>query len=183
MANSGTFNRRDLARIGAGIAVGSATMAAGSLAAAESPAHAPAKQVTVPADDKLAIMELIALYTWSYDTGDTPGIQATFTDDGKLYGFHDEVFDKEAMTDFFAGIYKMRGSNGWQHLNDHHVFRDYDGENCTVYSYYTMVEADAAGSNGQVKAMGYYISHCRKIGGEWKFAERRIIRWDSKRPW
>jgi hypothetical protein len=78
----------------------------------------------------------------------------------------------------------MRKDNGWQHLTDHHVFTQYDGKSCRVYSYYLMPESDNAGGNGHVRAMGYYVSHCvKQPDGRWLFARREVFRWNGKRPW
>lgn len=136
-----------------------------------------------PADDRLAIIELIAIYSWAYDTEDGHALASTFTDEGVL-----EVFGSVKASDragFIAMIEEaaaMKGEHGWQHLTDHHVFRDYDGMHCTVYSYYTMPESDANGGNVTVRAMGYYVSHCVRTPDGWRFARRSVTRWNGKAP-
>jgi hypothetical protein len=77
----------------------------------------------------------------------------------------------------------MRGEHGWQHRTDHHVFRDFGGRHCTIYSYYLMPESDAAGGDVRVRAMGYYISHCQKLTDRWLFKKREVVRWNGKTPW
>lgn len=157
-----------------GIAVPTATPAAATRRAA----------THVPADDKLSIIELMARYAWAYDTSDVAGFTQTFTADGIIEifgnvlvrGWHD-------VPAFLATAYEMRKGNGWQHLTDHHVFEEYDGKRCTVYSYYLMPEGDPSGSNVHLRAMGYYVSRCVKIGNDWLFSKRSVFRWNGKKPW
>jgi hypothetical protein len=76
----------------------------------------------------------------------------------------------------------MKGDHGWQHLANHHVFSDYDGKSCKIYSYYTMAESDLQGGNLNMRAMGYYASNCARSENGWLFAERSIVRWNGKAP-
>lgn len=178
-ADGSNLSRRDLARLGAGMAVAAPALAAG-------PAEARAagkKPSRVPVEDRLDIIELMARYAWAYDTNNVPDLLATFTADGTMYAFGDPVGGRDKIAEMIAGNAERRGTAGWQHLTDHHVFRDYTGDRCTVYSFYTMMEGDAAGANGRVRAMGYYTSYCRKENGEWLFARRDVTRWNGKRPW
>jgi hypothetical protein len=140
--------------------------------------------VSPPADDKLAIIELMALYAWSYDTSDVQGFAQTFTPDGVIEIFGKEAArGREALPAFLDTAYAMRKDNGWQHLTNHHVFQAYDGKSCTVYSYYLMPESDTSGGNVHLRAMGYYVSHCVKTDGRWLFAKRSVFRWNGKTPW
>jgi hypothetical protein len=125
----------------------------------------------------------MARYAWAYDTSHVEALAATFTPDGVL-----EVFGKPLVTGrsgfagFLAMAADMRKDHGWQHLSDHHVFADYDGRRCKVYSYYLMPESDQTGGNVQVRAMGYYVSHCVRTGDGWLFAKREVLRWNGKQP-
>lgn len=166
--------------------IGSLLGLAGAVAASKSaaqPASKPQAGNGPPADDRLAIIELTAIYAWAYDTGDAKALAATFTADGVL-----EVFGTKRVTgeEGFAAMIEeaatMRGAHGWQHLSDHHVFRDYDGQSCTLYSYYTMPESDPNGGNVTLRAMGYYVSHCVRTTAGWRFAKRTVTRWNGKAP-
>jgi SnoaL-like domain len=138
----------------------------------------------VPADDKLSLIELMARYAWAYDTNDVDGFAATFTPMGKLVVFGNELaHDRSSIATFLESAVKMRGEHGWQHRTDHHVFRDFDGRHCTIYSYYLMPESDPAGGNVHLRAMGYYISYCQKSAGQWLFQKREVVRWNGKTPW
>lgn len=135
------------------------------------------------ADDRFALLELIARYAWAYDTEDAAALAATFTEDGVL-----EVWGKvmasgrAAFAPLIDQARMMKGEHGWQHLADHHIFRDYDGQRCTIYSYYTMPESDDSGGNVTVRAMGYYISHCQRTNEGWLFEKRSVARWNGKAP-
>lgn len=136
-----------------------------------------------PADDRFAIFELIAHYAWSYDTANAAGLAATFLPDGVLEVFGNVLISGHSdIPAFLEQAAQMRGEHGWQHLSDHHLFRDYDGERCMVYSYYTMPEGDARGGNVTVRAMGYYISHCVRTPDGWRFAKRSVVRWTGVSP-
>jgi hypothetical protein len=137
----------------------------------------------ISAADRLDIIELMARYAWAYDTSNAAALADTFTADGVL-----EIFGRVAISSpemvpgFLETARQMRGDHAWQHLTDHHIFRDYDGKACTVYSYYLMPQGDATGGNGTVRAMGYYVSHCVRQGGSWRFARRSVHRWNGQAP-
>lgn len=136
------------------------------------------------AEDRMAIIELMALYAWNYDAGDANGFAQTFTEDGVLEIFGQErARGREAIAAFISTAFEKRGEEGWQHLTDHHIFRDVEQDRCSVYSYYLMPISDKNGANVQTRAMGYYVSDCRRIDGQWLFAKRAVFRWDSTKPW
>ena len=138
---------------------------------------------TPPADDQLAIIELMARYAWAYDTDDAHALASTFTEEGILEVWGKVMASNKAdFEQIISQGHAMRGDHGWQHLTNHHLFRDYDGQNCTVYSYYTMPESDPNGGNVTLRAMGYYVSHCVRIGGDWFFKKRSVSRWNGKAP-
>jgi len=173
------LSRRDLAIAASGLSL-AATVATPAGAAGQAPASSP---VRVPAEDRLDIIELMARYAWAYDTSHAEALGATFTLDGVL-----EVFGKPLVTNragfkqFLAMAADMRKDHGWQHLTDHHVFADYDGSRCKVFSYYLMPEADASGGDVHVRAMGYYVSHCIRTDAGWLFEKREVLRWSGKQP-
>lgn len=176
-----TSRRRFAGLLGALFCLSSGASAANAATGAAEPAGGAAGGP--PADDRFAIMELMARYAWAYDTGNAQALAATFTEDGVL-----EVFGRVMVSGrggfpaMIAEAAGMKGEHGWQHLTDHHIFRDYDGRRCTVYSYYTMPESDANGGNVTMRAMGYYVSDCVRAEGGWLFAKRSVVRWNGKAP-
>ena len=139
---------------------------------------------SAPAEDRMAIIELMARYAWAYDTDDAAALASTFTPDGVLEVFGNAMVSRPAehIPAFIAQAKSMKGEHGWQHLTDHHLFRDYDGQRCTVYSYYIMPEGDRSGGNVSLRAMGYYVSHCVRTAQGWRFAKRAVVRWNGKSP-
>ncbi len=176
-----TVSRRRMTIALAGAAGLGLTGAALGAQTAPVPAGKPAR---IGAGDKLAIIELIGLYAWYYDCGDAAAFAGTFTEDGVL-----EIFGtprgqgRAAIEAFIRTGFEMRGDAGWQHLTDHHHFRDYTGNSVKVYSYYLMPVSDANGGNVTLRAMGYYVSDCVKVDGEWLFARREVFRWTGALPW
>jgi roadblock/LC7 domain-containing protein len=156
---------------------------AGHLAAANAGESSGAAR-QLPVVDRLALLDLIANYAWGYDTNNLALFAGTFTPDGELVVFGNLLAKgRDSMGAFLKSAAQMRGAHGWQHRTDHHVFRDYAGKACTIYSYYLMPESDAAGAQVTVRAMGYYTSYCRRIRGEWFFARREVHRWNGRTPW
>lgn len=181
------ITRRHLARLGTRtIAAATAVSMAGAASAGtaeDAEGRAAPSPLSPPAEERMAIIELMAIYAWAYDTQDAEALAFTFTADGQLEVFGNVLIASPAdIPAFLAQASDMRGDHGWQHLTDHHLFRDYDGKSCTVYSYYTMPESDAQGGNGTMRAMGYYVSHCRRGEAGWKFARRSVNRWNGRAP-
>lgn len=181
---SNPVTRRNIAQIAAAAALG----ASASVASARAPGpvengHARPSRLQPPADDRLEIIELMARYAWAYDTQDARGLASTFTPEGELIVFGNVLISGHGdIPAFLEQAALMRGDHGWQHLTDHHLFRDYDGQRCAVYSYYTMPESDAQGGNVNMRAMGYYVSDCLRTESGWKFARRAVFRWNGQAP-
>lgn len=178
MVNDTRISRRGLGAL----SVAGAAFAAGA-ASAHDAAPVAVSGPRISADDKLDIIELMARYAWAYDTSNEASLSATFTPDGVLEVFGKPLVEgRENFGPFLAMAADMRGAHGWQHLTDHHVFTDYDGASCKVFSYYTMPEAAPDGGSVQLRAMGYYISHCVRTPEGWLFSKREVIRWSGKQP-
>ena len=180
---SAPLTRRQAAGLGGALA-GAAVVGNGPVQAQQQQSR-----LKPPADDRLEILELIALYAWAYDCADAAMLKQTFTDDGELYVWGNIMARAGAgegadgsFEAMIAHSLEMKDGRGWQHCADHHVFRDYDGASCMVYSYYTMFQADADGGNPQGRAMGHYTSHCLRTDAGWRFARRDVTRWDGTMP-
>jgi hypothetical protein len=178
MADEKDLSRRAFAK---GAAATIAGTAAGTAAGATPLAGL---RPPLPVEDRLALLDLMARYAWGYDTGNLALFAGTFTLNGVL-----EVLGKvmaqgrEQMGAFLDSAATMRGPHGWQHRTDQHVFRDVAANRCTVYSYYLLPESDANGGNVTLRAMGYYVSHCVRVDGEWLFSRREVHRWNGRLPW
>ena len=170
------ISRRGIARA---LGAAAALVGAGSAVRAQTASTA----LAPPADDRLELIELMARYAWAYDTADAAALAATFTADGELEVFGNVLAGGAlGFAGFFEQARAMRGDQGWQHLADHHLFREYDGRSCTIASYYTMAQGDAAGGNVAMRAMGYYLSRCTRTPAGWRFARRSVVRWNGQAP-
>lgn len=139
--------------------------------------------VPIPVQVRMDILELMALYAWAYDTDNAERLRDTFTPDGVLEVFGNVLAGgRIGFEEFIATAREMKDGHGWQHLADHHVFRDYDGTCCTVYSYYALLQGNEQGADGIVRAMGYYVSRCVLTAAGWRFAHRSVVRWTGKAP-
>ncbi|MGE0114388.1 MAG: nuclear transport factor 2 family protein [Steroidobacteraceae bacterium] len=173
---SGTVSRRQFASLalGAGTASGLSTTA---LAAAP-------VATRIGADDRFAILELMARYAWAYDAGDAELFADTFTPDGVLVAWGEEAGKgRDGLIALAEQLFEKRGEQDWLHMVDHHVFQG-DAKGCVVYSYYHMLEGSRTEKRFSVRSFGYYVSYCKKLQGEWYFTKRTINRWNSKQvPW
>ena len=125
------------------------------------------------AEDRLGILDLFARYAWAYDCGDAQAYSEAFTTDGVLADENDlRAVGRPAIAEAIKTFFAMRGPNTWQHHNDH-LRIEGDSEQCTVYSYWAVLEHRHRDDDGHgVSTLGWYISRCRKVDGVWLFSER-----------
>lgn len=123
-------------------------------------------------EDRLTIHDLFAEYAWAYDVGDAECYADTFTPDGILADegtLHAQ--GRAAIIDAVQYFFDIRGTNVWQHHNDHlRIFGD--GKRCTVFSYWAVLEQSRETGARQVVSLGWYESECVKVGERWRFASR-----------
>ena len=137
------------------------------------------------ADDRLDIFDLFARYTWAYDCGDVDAYAETFTPDGVVEGVGGfrRAQGHDAIRDFARFFLALRGERGWQHYNDH-LRIEGDGQQCSVHSYWTVLETSPDKASHHVAATGYYVSQCVKRDGGWYFTHRTVHMAMSKGlPW
>ena len=136
------------------------------------------------AEDRLDILDLFARYAWAYDCGDADAYAQTFTPDGVLADGADlRAQGREAIAAAIQTFFDMRGANAWQHHNDH-LRLDGAGDECTVHSYWAVIEHRLQDDQYRVASMGWYESRCRKVDGVWLFSERTFHFGTSKNlPW
>jgi len=137
----------------------------------------------VTADNRLAVMDLIARYARAIDAGDVDGYASNFTEDG--------VIESSAGT--FAGREEIRallrrlvgsGRIGGQAARTRHFVGlpliEGDDERCRAHTYVTIFTQEADGGAVAVPSVGSYEDVCVKRGNRWLF-ERRIIASDLGR--
>lgn len=141
--------------------------------------------MTLTADDRAEITELIARYAWAADTGDIDGYAALFTADGVFDGVMGYYEGHDALRKLAEGVRDGARSRGLQHWVGNSVFEG-DGSACTVRS---MCFAPRRIENEHSMVfVGYYVDVCRKVDGQWRFANRRWRPWQGDvvrgaQPW
>jgi uncharacterized protein (TIGR02246 family) len=129
-------------------------------------------QIQMTADDRLDIFDLFARYAWAYDCSDAEAYAETFSPDGVLTdGGQLRVEGRPAIREAIKKFFEMRGTSLWQHHNDH-LRMEGDGRECTVWSYWAVLEHRRSDDYHGVGRLGYYFSRCVKLDDRWLFKER-----------
>ena len=124
------------------------------------------------ADDKLDIFDLFARYAWAYDCSDAQAYAETFAPDGILADAGQlRVQGRTEIQKAIHHFFDMRGTSLWQHHNDH-LRIEGNGNECTVWSYWAVLEHRAVDDHHGVGRLGYYFTQCAKIDGSWYIKER-----------
>lgn|ERR1043166_1626586 len=124
---------------------------------------------TLPAEDQLAILELLSRYNQAVGEGDPEGVAACFTEDGYVNG----------KNGFSKGHEQLRkigllatAERQLRHIVNNSIIRARTGMSDTadVKSHLLYFEVTSAGI--ELKASGIYTDVVVKIDGEWKFRSR-----------
>jgi uncharacterized protein (TIGR02246 family) len=124
----------------------------------------------LPAEDRLAIMELYARHAWAMDSGDTDAFVDVFAPDAVAYGDnrgHDEL---RAWHQKFLGDYGFPGS---QHFVTQFRFLEGDDSRHAVQAYVVRFHRIPGTTSNQVLYQGFYHDVVAKIDGRWKFASKQ----------
>lgn len=120
--------------------------------------------------DRLEILELAARYNLAVDTGDSEGVAALFTEDGLI----DATASGQIEGHTAIARYIATRPKGWErrrHFNSNPLIRG-DGDNATLTLYLLVL-----GRRETVtpRLVGRYEDQLRRVDGEWRFVQRRII--------
>ena len=139
---------------------------------------------TLSIEDRLALQDLIAAYSWALDTGDVDGLVACFTEDARMI---EEVFEEP---DIWAGHDGIRGLA--QHYfnapgfpgRQHHVTQTQftpraDGA-VTMRSFAFVTECKGEPPY-LLRFTGWYDDVAVKGNdGRWRFRSRKVRLWDGE---
>lgn len=177
-SNGRGITRRALGRIGAAAAL------AASAPAIAAPA---ARKRSLAVADRLAIEDLFSNYVWSYDCTDPDEFIALFTADAQVVGRGKLYANREQILGWFRYLIDMREAEGddiWMHEAGQFRFDPQADGSCVVYAYATHFNGLSTTTRRGVRSLGYFVSHCVREGGEWKFRRFSITTWDRKSvPW
>jgi len=132
--------------------------------------------LSVPADDRFAILDLFARYSRALDTCDADGYAALFTPDATLGMGQRRFHGRDEIRDHVREITSAATWPGYQHLNTQILFEEGDGRRCSVSCYSAILHLEEGGP--RVVLQGIYRSICEKQDGFWYFAERLWETWD-----
>ncbi|MGE0304234.1 MAG: nuclear transport factor 2 family protein [Acidimicrobiia bacterium] len=120
------------------------------------------------ADDRLEIIDLLARYSWAFDTRDGEAYARTFTDDGVMQGPVTTVAGAEQLTtwarDFPPSVTRHTTSN---------IVIEGSGERAAAKS--TLVVVGAADGALTPILLGEYHDELHKTSSGWRIAHRRLV--------
>ena len=132
----------------------------------------------ISVEDRQAIYDNLRMYAWCLDRADGAGVAGCFTPDGWVQGGTGQRFiGPVRVAEFVKNASSQPGFFGRQHHIQPLFFED-TAEGYTLTSYWQVVTWHAGEQPGVI-LMGYYVDKCVKVGGEWRFSEKQINRWDS----
>ena len=134
------------------------------------------------AEDRLDIMDLIARYAYTLDSGDLDGYVNNFAPDGVLFEQH---HGRAAIRDYVASLMRQgragplpNGDVAYRHFAGSPVI-DGSGDRAIVHSYLLWVNM---GSDPPVSAAAEYTDEVTKLGGRWYFGSRTLRRLAGRFP-
>jgi uncharacterized protein (TIGR02246 family) len=134
------------------------------------------------AEDRLDIMDLIARYAHTLDTGDLDGYVDNFAPDGVLFERHhgrDQIRE-------YVGMLMREGRAGplpngdvaYRHFPGQPTIDGSDGR-ASVHSYLLWI---TMGTEPPMNAAAEYLDECVKLDGRWYFASRTLRRLAGRPP-
>ena len=134
------------------------------------------------ADDRLDIMDLIARYAHTLDSGDLDGYVNNFAPDAVLFERHQ---GREAIREYVAMLMREgragplpNGDVAYRHFVGQATI-DGAGDQARVHSYLLWVNM---GSDPPVSAAAEYFDTCVKLDGRWYFKQRVLHRLAGRFP-
>jgi SnoaL-like domain len=135
-------------------------------------------------EDRLALQDLIAAYSWALDTGDADGLVACFTADAQMI---EEVFEDPDIWTGHDGIrglarhyFNAPGFPGRQHHVTQTQFTPRDDDTCAMRSFAFVTECKDEPPY-VLRFTGWYEDVAVKgSDGQWRFSSRKVRLWDGE---
>lgn len=123
------------------------------------------------AEDREEMIELVARYNYAIDSRDAEAWADTFTEDGRFYvpPKHD-VRGREALIAFIGSF----GPPGGHHWTTNFLIEG-DGDDATMLVESIFIRGGDAGGRGR------YVNTMKRVGGRWKFAERKAEQYTAEK--
>ena len=138
----------------------------------------------VAIEDRIAIQDLLAAYSWALDTGDTEALVACFTEDARMV---EEVFEEPDIWEGHNGIralahhyFNAPGFPGRQHhVTQTQFFPRTHG--CVALRSFAFVTECQGEPPYTLRFAGWYDDLVvRSQGCAWRFAARTVRLWDGE---
>lgn len=139
---------------------------------------------TLAVEDRLALQDLIAAYSWALDTGDADGLVDCFTEDARMV---EEVFEDPDIWeghDGIRGLMRHYGNAPGFPGRQHHVTQvQYFPESeaaCRMRSFAFVTECEGEPPY-TLRFTGWYDDLAVKgADGRWRFRQRSVRLWDGE---
>jgi hypothetical protein len=137
----------------------------------------------IPLEDRIALQDLIAAYSWALDTGNADKLVACFTEDCEM---REEVFDDpdiwlghEGIRGLMAHYANAPGFPGRQHHVTQTQYRTNDDGSVGMRSFAFVTECEGEPPY-TLRFTGWYEDKAVKdTDGEWRFKQRIVRLWDG----
>jgi uncharacterized protein (TIGR02246 family) len=131
--------------------------------------------MSITAEDRVEICELIARYNRAIDTGDVEAWVATFAPDGEFEGVVGHFRGRDELAQFVRAYNedpKYEEFRVGQHWVNN-IIVDADGDDAaTVFAHQLMIRPQ--GTVGEINLMAWYDDRVVKLDGRWLFAKRKV---------
>ncbi|MCW6529222.1 nuclear transport factor 2 family protein [Sphingomonas sp. MMSM20] len=135
-------------------------------------------------EDRIALQDLIAAYSWALDTGDVEGLVACFTADARMV---EEVFEDPDVWEGHDGIralaahyFNAPGFPGRQHHVTQVQYLPQDDGSVRLRAFAFVTECDGEPPY-LLRFTGWYQDHAVKgADGRWRFRSRTVRLWDGE---
>ncbi len=124
--------------------------------------------MTTTIEDKMAILELSALYNHSLDYGDAEGWLDTFSDEAVLDGMGEPLTGREQLNGFAQDY--VNNVKTMRHWTNNHII-EVDGDTASHTSFFFIIGVEGP---AEIKVTGRYKDKLKKEGGNWKFTFRDV---------
>ncbi len=122
-------------------------------------------------EEKDAIRELMARYCFCFDNGEFDQWLQLFTEDGVFdLGARGRFSGRETLRNFLKAIPLTNGLPMMKHCVMNSIV-SVDGDRATAQSYVVVVQG---GAQLGLTVAGRYEDHVAKVGGAWRFTERKV---------